>query len=85
MKIIAVLITGFLWILLSTIMNRILKLIIDKDTDIDDLIIIGTVLSPLSCVFLTAYGIILLFIKISNSIVDNVIKIFNTIKDNKNE
>jgi len=78
--IIGLLIVVFFWVFLSTIINRILNILIDEDEYDEDYIMMGSVFSPITAIVLLAIYTIKLFIKISNWIVDASIKKFKEIK-----
>lgn len=82
MKFIMLLIIIFLWIFLSTVMKRILTVLFHDDNFIDDndLIGIGTVLSPISLIMLIIYYSVKLSIKLSNFIIDKSIILFEELK-----
>jgi len=73
----------FSWIFLSTIMYRILSVLVPVDNlsyDKDGVILAGAVIFPISCIILVVIGILKLFILMSNWIINTSIKKFKEIK-----
>ena len=72
----------FSWIFLSTIVYRILSILVPVDDyyNNDGVILVGAVLFPISCTILVVFGTSKLFILISNWIINTSIKKFKEIK-----
>jgi len=73
----------FLYILFSTIMNRILNVIFkDNDDEGDIITMVGTIFSPVSYIVIIIFTLIKLLIVTSNLIVDKCIEAFKEFKEN---